>query len=311
MNTDLIEYHSDGELVRAIWRRPAEASGRLPAIIQGPGWLGLKDAKLHHRYHEAFTAAGYGVLCIDYRGFGDSEGARGQLSVTGQLEDLTNGVTYLTTRDDVDPEAIGAFGTGGTGAGNAVLLGATDERVRAVVSQFPVADGADWLRRMRSEHQWHSFLAELDEDRRRRVLTGESRRVDPREEIMVQTPERRRSGFKSDVDSRVAETLPLSVVDGILRYRPVEAARGMTTALMLIGVETDAVTPADHAEAIYAVARGPRRLLIQRHTTHYAAYDRYADQVIPQIVSWFRSHLRGPGDIVVRDGPGPGRGEGR
>jgi hypothetical protein len=299
MLTHLVEYYSEGELVRANWRTPDRVTGRLPAIIQGPGWFGLKDANLHDRYHAAFTAAGYGVLCIDYRGFGDSAGPRGRLSVNGQFEDLVNGVTYLTTRDDVEPEAIGAFGTGGTGGGNAVLLGALDARVRAVVSQFPVADGTDFLRRMRPEHEWLSYLEQLDADRRERVVTGTSRLVSPREEVMVQTPERRQSGFKSDVDSKVAPTIPLSDVDGVLRYRPVAAAHGMLTPLMLIGVETDATTPIEHARAIYDVARGPRRLLIQRHTSHYAAYDQYAAQVIPQILDWFATHLRGPGDIVV------------
>ena len=74
----------------------------------------------------------------------------------GQLRDLVNAVTYLTTRDDVDPDAIGVFGTGGTGGGNAVLLAAVDPRVKAAISQVPVADGADWLHRMRPEHEWLS-----------------------------------------------------------------------------------------------------------------------------------------------------------
>ena len=78
-------------------------------------------------------------------------------------------MTYLTTRDDVDADAIGVFGTGGTGGGNAVLLAAADPRVKAAISQVPVADGADWLHRMRAEHEWLSFLEGLDEDRRQRV----------------------------------------------------------------------------------------------------------------------------------------------
>ena len=68
-----------------------------------------------------------------------------------KLEDLVNGVTYLTTRDDVDPSRIGVFGSGGTGGGNAVMLAAQDPRVRCAVVQVPVADGEDWLRGMRGE----------------------------------------------------------------------------------------------------------------------------------------------------------------
>lgn len=295
-----IEYYSDGELVRANWRTPDETNGPVPAIIQGPGWMGLKDAAAYTRYHEALTAAGYGVLCIDYRGYGESEGERGQLSANGQLEDLINGISYLTTRDDVETEAIGAFATGGTGGGNVVMLAAYDERVRAVVSQFPVADGEDWLHRMRPEHEWLAYTARLAEDRKRRVLTGVSESIHPREDIMVQTPERKASNFKKDVDVKIEMSVPMSAVDGILRYKPVDAARGMTTPLMLIAVETDATTPVDHAESIYDVVAGPKKLLVQRHTTHYAAYDQYFDRVMPEIVAWFDAHLTGPGDIVVR-----------
>ncbi len=123
MRTEAVEYFSEGERIRALWRTPNDAPGTpLRAIVQGPGWLGLKDAKLYVRYHEALVEAGFGVLVIDYRGFGDSEGPKG-LSPRKQVEDLVNAVTYLTTRDDVDPDAIGVFGTGGTGGGNAVLLG--------------------------------------------------------------------------------------------------------------------------------------------------------------------------------------------
>src|SRR5262245_46267626 len=136
MHEESVEFFSEGTRVRGILRTADGAGpGPRPAIVQGPGWLGLKDSKLYVRYHEALTAAGFAVLIFDYRGFGDSDGDRGLLLPSLQLEDLVNAVTYLTTRDDVDPHRIGAFGSGGTGGGNAVLLGAVDDRVRCVVSQ--------------------------------------------------------------------------------------------------------------------------------------------------------------------------------
>ena len=302
MQTTAVEFFSEGERISALWRTPDGAAGRLKAIVQGPGWLGLKDAKLYVRYHEALTEAGYGVLVIDYRGFGDSGGAR-ELSPHRQLEDLVNAVTYLTTREDVEPDAIGTFGTGGTGGGNSILLAAADPRVLAVVSQVPVADGRDWLHRMRSESDWLAFLNALDEDRKLRVTTGEGRRVHPREEIMVPTAERRTTTVKADVDDRIPSAVSLAAADEILAYRPVDAAQNLTTPLLVIGVEGDATTPTDHATALYEAARGPRRLVMQRHTTHYAAYDRYWTTVTPLIVDWFDTHLRN-GGVVVSSGDG-------
>jgi hypothetical protein len=300
MQTTQVEFFSGGDRVRGLWRTPDAPADRLRAIVQGPGWLGLKDAKLYVRYHEALTDAGYGVLVFDYRGFGDSEGPR-ELSPSVQLQDLVNAVTYLTTREDVDADAIGVFGTGGTGGGNAVLLADADPRVRAAVSQVPVADGRDWLHRMRSESDWLAFLTGLDEDRRLRVVTGEGRRVHPREEIMVPSAERRTTTIKADVDDRIPTSVSLAAADEILDYRPIDAARRLRTPLLVVAVEGDATTPTDHAEALYEAARGPRRLVLQRHTTHYAAYDRYWETVTPLIVEWFDRFLRNAG-VVVRTG---------
>jgi uncharacterized protein len=298
MRSETVEFYSGADRVRALWRTP-DTDGPYRAIVQGPGWYGLKDAKAYDRYHEGFTAGGFAVLSVDYRGFGESEGERGIVNPTHQLEDLINAVSYLSTRDDVVAGAIGAYATGGTGGGNVVMLAAADPRVRAVVSQMPVADGEDWLHRMRTEWDWIEYLKALEEDRRQRVLTGKSREIHPREDVMVQTPERRESGFKRDVDGKNPTSVPFSMVEGLLRYRPVDAARGLRTPLMVVAVEGDATTPTDHATALYEVAEGPKKLLLQRNTTHYAAYEKYGADVIPVIVDWFDTHLTEVGDITV------------
>jgi uncharacterized protein len=300
MRTEQAQFYSDGSRVSALWRTPDDPAGPVPAIVQGPGWLGLKDARDYVRYHEGLTAAGFGVLCIDYRGFGDSEGGPAAVRPAAQVEDLRNAVTYLTTRDDVQAEAIGAYATGGTGGGNVIMLAALEPRIRAVVSQVPVADGRDWLHRMRTEWEWNAFIAAVEADRRERVLHGTGRQVEPREEIMIQTPERRQTTFKKDVDAKVTAKVPLACADAVLHYRPVDYASQVEAAVLVVAVEGDAVTPLDHAEAIYAAVRGPRKLIVQRHTSHYAAYARYADQVIPQIVAWFERYLVPPGDLVIR-----------
>jgi hypothetical protein len=155
---------------------------------------------------------------------------------------------------------------------------------------------------MRSESDWLAFLGELEADRRIRVLTGSGRRVHPREQIMVPSAERRATTVKADVDDRIPSEVSLAAADEILAYRPIDAARQLTTPLLVIGVEGDATTPTDHATALYEAARGPKRLVIQRHTTHYAAYDQYWETVTPLIVEWFDLYVRGGGVVVSSDG---------
>jgi hypothetical protein len=267
--------------------------------------LGLKDAKLYLRYHEGLTDAGFAVMIFDYRGFGESGGDRRLLSPSRQLEDLVNAVTYLTTREDIDGDNIGVFGSGGTGGGNAILLAAVDDRVGCAVAQVPVADGEDWLRRMRREYEWQEFLVRLRVDREVRVTTGEGELVLPREEIMVPTPERRQTKVKADVDDRVSDGVQLRAAEEILSYKPIDVVERIAPrGLMVIAVEDDPVTPTDHAVSLYERAGAPKKLVVQRHTTHYAAYEQYGDEVVPAIVEWFQEHLnrsgllvRGRGDI--------------
>lgn len=303
MTIEELGFHSAGCRLAATLKLPAGASAEHPgaAVVQGPGWLGLRDARLYEPYHQALLEAGVAVLAFDYRGFGDSEGDATLLDPAAQVEDIRNAVTFLETRPEIDRGRIGAFGSGGTGGGNAVMAAGLDERIRAVVSQVPVADGRDWLHRMRREHEWLEFLDRLTEDRRRRAATGRSELVAPRDGIMVPTPERRVTTVKSDVDSRVPSLVQLASADAILAYRPIDVVdRIAPRAAMFICVEHDATTPEDHAVALYERAGAPKRLVIQTGTTHYAAYATYRDVVNPLIVDWFMRHLVG-GEVIVRE----------
>ena len=81
--------------------------------------------------------------------------------------------------------------------------------------------------------------------------------------------------------------------EAILDYKPIDVAHLVSPAgLLVIGVEGDAVTPTDHAVDLYERARAPKKLIMQRHTTHYAAYAQYGAQVTPEIVQWFAAALR-------------------
>ncbi len=301
-----VRFHSQGSAIAATLTLPdgAGPDRRVPGIVQGPGWLGLRDAKLYRPYHEALLAAGMAMLVFDYRGFGDSGGDATYLDPMDQVVDWRNAVTYLATRPEIDAGRIGTFGSGGTGGGNAIMAAGLDDRIKATVSQVPIADGRDWLHRMRREHEWLEFLQRIRDDRARRVASGSGELVAPRDGIMVPTPERRTTTVKSDVDGRVPEQVLLASAEAIFAYRPIDVVdRISPRALMIVCVENDATTPEDHAYALYERAGGPKRLVVQTGTTHYAAYEQYRDVVNPLIVEWFQRHLVDGEVRVLERGP--------
>lgn len=293
MKSEEISFYSEGAKLKGILRMPDAAGSGRPGIVQGPGWLGLMDAKLYERYHQSFTEAGYVVLVFDYRGFGESEGEKGLILPLHQAEDIRNAITYLQHRPEVDGNRIGLFGSGGTGGANPIYVAAVDRRVRCVVSNYAIANGREWLRGMRREYEWLEFLKRVAEDRKRRVLGGRGEMVNPREELMVASPERKETAVKKDVDSRIPDRVPLRCAEALMEFCPEDYVASISPrAILFISTENDAVTPEEQTLRLFEKAGPPKKLILQKETSHYKAYSDYFDQVTPQIIDWYDRYLK-------------------
>jgi uncharacterized protein len=294
MREESVEFLSDGTRVVGILRLPDSGDGPFPAILQGPGWLGLADAMAYVPWHTAFADAGYAVLCFDYRGHGKSDGERGWILPERMVEDMINAVTFLETRPEIDRRRIGAFGIGGIGSANAIVAAARDERIRCLAVQSVVSDGAAWLRGMRREYEWVAFKERVAEDARTWVRDGVSELVDPRAEIMVGAPERARYSGKADVDAKMDQRFHLQSAAAVMRFRPVDVVdRLAPRALLVITVADDTVTPDEQATALFARAGAPKRLLRQHGTTHYESYTTNFEVLSRACVAWYDEYLTG------------------
>ena len=295
MRSEKVTYYSEGDKIDGIVYLPDGENGKpWPAIVQGPGFLGLKDAKHYIMMYERLCGAGYACLAFDYRGWGDSEGKnRGWVMPKWQAEDIRNSITYLQTREDVDPNRIATFGSGGTGGGNAVLVGALDPRVKCVVCYLGVSNGRDWLHCMRREYEWVDYLKRIEEDRKKRVLTGSGEMVSAREDIMVQTPERQTTTIKKEVEQKIPQQMPLQCADEMMEYSPEDVVHRISPrAALFIAVENDAVTPEEQTVRLYERAGEPKKLIILRQTTHYGVYKDYFDDVAQAVISWYDRYLK-------------------
>src|SRR2546427_4209396 len=114
-----------------------------PGLVLGHGTAQTKKSLVNQG--EYFSRAGYVVLAIDYRSFGDSEGEpRGQLFPLNQVEDFRNGVSFLQRVPGVDPKRIGIWGTSYSG-GVGMYAAPVDQRIKAVVEQGAGVGHYRWM----------------------------------------------------------------------------------------------------------------------------------------------------------------------
>src|SRR6266481_8068658 len=119
---------------------PAFSSSRsYPGLVVGHGTAQTRKSLVGQG--EFFSRAGYLVLAIDYRSFGESEGEpRGQLFPLAQVEDFRNGVSFLQHTPGVDRERIGIWGTSNSG-GTVIYAAAVVRRIFVFQAEDGIRDG--------------------------------------------------------------------------------------------------------------------------------------------------------------------------
>ena len=117
---------------------PAGANAEVPGIAMAHGFSAVKEMALD-RYAEVFCEAGLAVLAYDHRNLGASDGEpRQEINPWAQARDYRRAIGWLGERPEVDAARIGIWGSSYSG-GEVIVLGACDERVRAVVANVPFA----------------------------------------------------------------------------------------------------------------------------------------------------------------------------
>ena len=108
------------------------------ALVQLGGCCAARDDELE--YAALLAGHGYGVLMLDQRGHGGSDGHAMIWGWWGEL-DVAAGVDFLAVQPDVHGGRIGAIGMS-VGGEQVIAAAGTDARIRAVVAEGVTARGA-------------------------------------------------------------------------------------------------------------------------------------------------------------------------
>jgi len=158
-----VEFQSEGVTVRG-WLYLTSGSERFPTVVLAGGWCYVREIVMP-TYAKAFAEAGINALVFDYRNLGVSDGDNRQhLDPWAQIRDYQNAMSFLERHERVDPDRIGVWGISYSG-GHALILAAIDPRIRSIVSQIPVIDGFENMRRAHGTMEYRALWDLILKDR--------------------------------------------------------------------------------------------------------------------------------------------------
>ncbi len=295
------EFDADGVTLRGWLYLPPGAHGPAPVIVRAAGFACVKEMHLHH-YAEVFARAGLAALVFDFRNLGASGGEpRQELNPWLQIEDYRHAITYAAALPEIDPARIGIWGSSYSG-GHALVVAATDRRVRCAAVQVPTISGRESGLRRVPMNAVESLTRAFGEDRVRR-MRGEApamRRIvyedspgDPGGNPIYPSAEVREWFMES---ARNAPAWRNEVT-----LRTLEFARGYepgiyvpyispTPLLMIVGLK-DFTSCTDLQLAAYNQALEPKKL-VMLDGGHFAPYAGEFEKASAAASDWFVEHLR-------------------
>lgn len=293
-----IEFAAEGGVTLRGWLFEPAGPGPHPGITMAHGFAGVKEHGLE-RFARLFADAGFVVLVHDHRGFGASDGApRYDVDPWVQIADWRRAISFLESHPAVDSERIGLWGSSYAG-GHAIVLGATDRRLRAVVAQVPTISGYQQSLRRVPPEQVAALEARFAADERAQ-FRGEPPAV---QAVVGDDPAVAAAYRSADAIAFYTQPVPEGVWDNVMTVRSSRAARmyepgtwiervSPTPLLMVVGLQ-DTVTMADLALAAYERALAPKKL-VTIAGGHFEPYlDRF-DQAGGAALDWFTQHLTQP-----------------
>ncbi|MEB2285988.1 MAG: alpha/beta hydrolase [Myxococcales bacterium] len=291
-----ISFSSDGTVCRGWLYLPDDRSrdARLPAVVMAHGFAGVKEMRLD-RFAAAFAAAGLASVVFDYRGLGASDGEpRQDLDPYAQVRDYRNAISFARTRPEIDPQRIGVWGSSYSG-GHALMVGAWDRRVRAVVAQVPLIDAWEAVTRGAGPELRDALVAQQIEERER-IFAGAAPALLPvvgAPDAVLGTPDAAEWFEKLGADAPTFRNeVTMRSWERLLEYSPLRwIDRIAPTPVAIVAAEHDLLCPIDLVREAFARAGEPKRLVVLP-VGHFDPYEPPSFAAAAGAAAeWFTTHL--------------------
>ena len=236
------------------------------------------------------------MLVHDHRGFGASEGSpRYDIDPWVQIADWRRAISFLESLPFVDPHRIGLWGSSYAG-GHAIVLGATDRRLRAVVAQVPTISGYQQSLRRVAPDQVSALEAAFAADKRRQF--GGSA---PATQAVVSADPAVPAAYRApDAVAFYNQPVPDGMWDNVVTVRSTRAARTYEpgtwvarvspTPLLMVVALHDTITLTDLALGAYEAALRPKQL-VTIDGGHFNPYVAQFADASSAAVARFTEHL--------------------
>jgi pimeloyl-ACP methyl ester carboxylesterase len=133
------EFQSQGATVRGRLYKPSNRSETLPVVIMTHGFSATIGMVADHYADEIFRA-GFAVLLYDHRNFGISDGEpRQEINKWLQMRGYQDAIDFVTGLKGIDSNRIALWGDS-LSAGQALVLGAIDSRIKVIIGQVPACN---------------------------------------------------------------------------------------------------------------------------------------------------------------------------
>ncbi|MER6977650.1 alpha/beta hydrolase [Streptomyces carpinensis] len=254
-------FYSEGSRLKATIYYPDDLpeGGQHRALVINSGYQGFNEF-YPKMFAGRMTERGFVCLGFDYRGMADSEGEKGRVLIEEQVQDVRNAVTFMRSQDDIDSRRVGLVGWG-MGAANVVLAAEKGGGVAGVAALNGFYDGERWLKSIHTYDEFLKIVDEVEEDRVRRVLQGESELadtfahypLDPATDDYVQKELAQVYGFGHPTRLQFTESIMDLKVESVV-------ANLSPTPLFIAHGERNTLHPYGEALSLYASAASPKTL---------------------------------------------------